>query len=115
MPLYIACVFAGLLAESKVGAGEVGLNTFIAGFLAVRVAYTVNYLNTESQKYTYLRSLLYFVNVGQVSLPISTRFSSWKKVDGACGWTMIIDFSRGRRSLSFIARRMRLVTEEVAG
>lgn len=61
MPLFIAAVFAGLLAEQKAGNGAVGLNDFVAAFLLIRVAYTINYIVTETVQWSYLRSLLYFV------------------------------------------------------
>ena len=61
MPLFIATVFAGLLAEQKAGAGAVGLDMFCVGWMLVRVLYTGNYIMTASLKWSYLRSLLYFV------------------------------------------------------
>nr|POE71979.1 hypothetical protein CFP56_11855 [Quercus suber] len=64
MPLYIASVFAGLLAEAKIGQGELGLKSFVVGWMVTRVLYTINYLNVESQGWSYIRSLLWFVNIG---------------------------------------------------
>ncbi|KAK5121730.1 hypothetical protein LTR85_004605 [Meristemomyces frigidus] len=61
MPLFVATVFAGLLAEQRAGEGAVGLSTFCVGWMAVRVLYTINYIVAETQQLSYLRSLLYFV------------------------------------------------------
>lgn len=63
MPLFVAAVFAGLLAERETGR-SVGTETFAVALLVVRVLYTVNYLTTETQKWSYVRSLLYFVATG---------------------------------------------------
>ena len=60
MPLYVAAVFAGLLAEREAGK-PLGLNEFVIGWMAVRVMYTVAYLTTETVKCSYARSALYFV------------------------------------------------------
>lgn len=57
---FVAAVFAGLLAEQRAGDGSVGLNTFCIGWMAIRILYTANYLMTETQKWSYLRSALYF-------------------------------------------------------
>lgn len=58
LPLYIAAIFAGVLAESRVGTDKVGLNSFVYGWMAIRMLYTVNYINTETRAWSYLRSLL---------------------------------------------------------
>lgn len=63
MPLFVAAVFAGLFAERETGQ-SVGVDTFAVALLVVRVLYTVNYLTTETQKWSYVRSLLYFVGTG---------------------------------------------------
>jgi len=63
MPLFVGAVFAGLLAERETGV-SVGTDTFAVALLVVRVLYTVNYLTTETQKWSYVRSLLYFVGTG---------------------------------------------------
>lgn len=63
MPLFVAAVFAGLLAERETGQ-SVGTDTFVVMLLGVRVLYTVNYLVTDTQGWSYLRSLLYFVATG---------------------------------------------------
>ncbi|KAK5696597.1 hypothetical protein LTR97_007900 [Elasticomyces elasticus] len=61
MPLFVAAVFAGLLAENQVGrSGDVGLTAFCIGWMAIRVLYTINYLTTETQLWSYARSGLYF-------------------------------------------------------
>ena len=60
-PIFVAAIFAGLLAE-KVGEGQVGLNAFAIGWMVVRVLYTVNYLTTETKMWSYLRTVLY--NIG---------------------------------------------------
>ncbi|GIZ41497.1 hypothetical protein CKM354_000480000 [Cercospora kikuchii] len=64
MPLYVAAVFAGLLAENKLGKGSVGLASFVYGWNAIRILYTANYLTTETRNWSYLRSLLYFAGTG---------------------------------------------------
>lgn len=62
MPLFVAAVFSGLLAEQKAGVGAVRLNTFAAAFMVVRILYTINYLTTETVRMSYVRSLLYFIS-----------------------------------------------------
>lgn len=62
MPLFIAAIFAGLLAEQKVGEGEIGLIEFAVGWMLLRVLYTINYLVTETVQWSYLRSVLYFIS-----------------------------------------------------
>lgn len=64
MPLFIATVFAGLLAEQRAGEGAVGLSTFCVGWMVVRVLYTINYIVTETVQWSLLRSVLYFVGTG---------------------------------------------------
>lgn len=59
MPLFVAAIFAGLLAEKEAGAGAVGLDVYAIGMLVVRLGYTVNYLVTESGAWSNLRSALY--------------------------------------------------------
>ena len=61
-PLFIAAIFAAMLAEQKVGEGEVGLIEFVIGWMVLRSIYTVNYLITETIGWSYLRSVLYFVS-----------------------------------------------------
>lgn len=60
MPLFVAGVFAVLLAEKQTGQ-ELGTTLFAASWLAVRTLYTINYINTTSLKWSYARSGLYFV------------------------------------------------------
>ena len=60
MPLYIATVFAGMLAEQRAGEDEVGLISFVIGWNVIRILYTINYLNVETNAWSYVRSLLYF-------------------------------------------------------
>ncbi|KAK4495432.1 hypothetical protein PRZ48_013763 [Zasmidium cellare] len=48
MPLFVATVFAGMLAEQRVGEGELGLNEFVVGWMVIRILYTANYLVTET-------------------------------------------------------------------
>ncbi|TKA79327.1 hypothetical protein B0A55_03462 [Friedmanniomyces simplex] len=65
MPLFVAAVFAGLLAENQVGStGEVGVTAFCVGWMAIRVLYTISYLVTETQGWSYVRSALYFAGTG---------------------------------------------------
>ncbi|TKA33698.1 hypothetical protein B0A50_00534 [Salinomyces thailandicus] len=64
MPLLVAAVLIGLLAEQKAGEGEIGLSAFCVGWMALRTAYTANYLVTETQQWSILRSLLYFAGTG---------------------------------------------------
>jgi uncharacterized MAPEG superfamily protein len=64
MPLYVATVFAGLLAENKLGPGSVGLDTFVYAWNIIRILYTANYLTTETISWSYLRSALYFAGMG---------------------------------------------------
>lgn len=60
MPLFVAAVFAGLLAEKEAGR-DLGTSFFAAGWLIARTLYAINYVNTTSMKWTYARSGMYFV------------------------------------------------------
>jgi len=60
MPLFVAAVFAGLLAERDAGR-DLGTSFFAASWLIVRTLYTINYVNTTSMKWTFARSGLWFV------------------------------------------------------
>lgn len=60
MPLFIAGIFAGLLAEKEAGR-DLGTSLFAASWLVVRTLYTINYINTASIKWSYARSALYFI------------------------------------------------------
>jgi uncharacterized MAPEG superfamily protein len=64
MPLFCATIFAGLLAEQKVGTGDLALNEFAVGFILLRVLYTVCYILTETIRLSYMRSALYFLTTG---------------------------------------------------
>ena len=64
MPLFVAAVFAGLMAERTAGAGSVGLDAFVMGWMACRVVYTANYIVTEKASWSYLRSAMYMVCTG---------------------------------------------------
>jgi uncharacterized MAPEG superfamily protein len=64
MPLFCAAIFAGLLAQQKIGPGEIALNEFAVGFLLLRALYTVCYILTETIRLSYLRSALYFITTG---------------------------------------------------
>jgi len=59
-PIFVAAVFAGLLAEREAGR-DLGTSFFAAGFLIVRTLYTINYVNTTSMKWTYARSGLWAI------------------------------------------------------
>jgi len=73
MPLFYAAVVAGLLAEQAtkgtigktyVSSGvSTGMRTFLAGWFAVRSAYTLAYIGIESKQMSYVRSGLYFAGV----------------------------------------------------
>lgn len=64
MPLYVATVFAGMLAEARAGESELGLINFVIGWNLIRVLYTANYLASETIQWSYLRSVLYFAGTG---------------------------------------------------
>lgn len=99
MPLFIAAIFAGLLAESRIGADQVGLSSFVYGWMAIRILYTANYLSTETRVWSYLRSALvssYSLNLcGIIDVNISTSLEL------------------GGRSRFSGGQRLFLVTEEV--
>ena len=61
MPLMVSAIFAGLLAEKRVGKGQAGVNEFAIGWLAIRLLYTIAYLRTDTVRGSYFRSLLYFL------------------------------------------------------
>lgn len=64
MPLFVAAIFAGLMAERSAGTGSVGLDNFVVGWMACRIVYTVNYIVTESKGWSYLRSAMYIASTG---------------------------------------------------
>lgn len=76
MPIFIAAIFAGYLAEERLkapgyggltaeaAAGQVGVTTFALGWLALRTFYTVNYIVVETQGWSFLRSISYIAGVG---------------------------------------------------
>ncbi|KAF2721633.1 hypothetical protein K431DRAFT_320296 [Polychaeton citri CBS 116435] len=74
MPLFVAALLAGLLADQMQKAGLNGslglgttslmLNEFALAWLLVRTLYTAAYLKIETKKLSYLRSLCYFIGVG---------------------------------------------------
>ncbi|QIW99690.1 hypothetical protein AMS68_005208 [Peltaster fructicola] len=60
MPLFVASVLASLFVERQTGVKlDTGLNAAL--ILGTRVLYTLNY---ETQKWSYVRSMLYFISVG---------------------------------------------------
>ena len=63
LPLFVAGVFAGLLAEQArpSAAGGVGVDAYVVGWMLLRVVYTVSYVQTESLRWSYLRSAVYFI------------------------------------------------------
>jgi uncharacterized MAPEG superfamily protein len=77
MPLLVAAVFAGLLAEQRAGDGEVGLTKFCVAWLVLRLLYTINYMFAETQQLSYVRTLLY--NVG-------TIYAFW--IIGRASWVL---------------------------
>lgn len=75
MPLYIGAVFAGLIVEQaavakvfglqSAGAAAVsGLSRFVFAWFAVRTLYTIVYINTENNKWSYLRTAIFLVGQG---------------------------------------------------
>ncbi|CAK3872718.1 uncharacterized protein RCC_09769 [Lecanosticta acicola] len=60
MPLFVATIFAGILAESRVGEDGIGLSNFAVGWMFIRILYTANYLTTETRAWSHARSVLYF-------------------------------------------------------
>ncbi|KAI7484703.1 hypothetical protein KC351_g4324 [Hortaea werneckii] len=64
MPLFVAAVLVGLLAEQRAGEGAIGLSAFCTGWMVIRILYTANYIVTETQQWSYVRSLLYFAGTG---------------------------------------------------
>jgi uncharacterized MAPEG superfamily protein len=75
-PLFVAAIFAGLLAEERLktpllgglsasaAAAQIGVTAFSVGWLALRVLYTANYITTTSKAFAAVRSLLYFAGNG---------------------------------------------------
>ncbi|KAK4574467.1 hypothetical protein LTR86_001308 [Recurvomyces mirabilis] len=61
MPLFVAAIFAGCLAEWRAGAGATGVTTFSIVWMALRTAYTINYIVVETRKWAFVRSLIYFI------------------------------------------------------
>jgi uncharacterized MAPEG superfamily protein len=59
-PIFVAAIFAGLLAEREAGR-DLGTIFFAAAWLVVRLLYTINYINTTSMKWTYARSGLWAI------------------------------------------------------
>ena len=63
MPLFVSAVFAGLLAEQRAGKGRVGVDAFVVGSMVIRVLYTINYIKTETMRWSYVRTALYNAGV----------------------------------------------------
>ncbi|GAB1736678.1 hypothetical protein NU219Hw_g8296t1 [Hortaea werneckii] len=55
MPLFVAAVLVGLLAEQRAGEGAIGLSAFCTGWMLIRILYTANYIVTETQQWSYDR------------------------------------------------------------
>ena len=64
MPILVAAILAGLIAEQKAGSGAVGLSRFAVGWLVARTVYTANYLTAETIQWSYLRSVCYNIANG---------------------------------------------------
>jgi len=75
-PLFVATIFAGLLAEASLrtplkgglsasaASAQIGVTAFAVGWMAIRVLYTANYITTETKLWAGVRSLLYFAGNG---------------------------------------------------
>lgn len=79
MPLFVAAVFAGLFASQRAGYDVAGLETFVLGWLVIRVAYTINYITTDTVRLSYARSALYFAGsfwafavIAQAAIAVAT-------------------------------------------
>ncbi|KAF2691614.1 hypothetical protein K458DRAFT_325085 [Lentithecium fluviatile CBS 122367] len=57
-PFFIGAVIVG----NMMGLSAETMNTAIGSYLALRVAYIVAYINVTSQKYSYVRSLLWAIS-----------------------------------------------------
>jgi uncharacterized MAPEG superfamily protein len=75
MPLFVAAIFAGLLAEQREGKGAIGSNQFAIGWLVVRVVYCVSYLYTETQNWSYVRTVCY--NMGAIWAMVQIGRAAW--------------------------------------
>lgn len=64
MPLFVATIFAGILAEQRAGENEIGLINFTLGWMIIRTLYTAVYLTNDTQGKASIRSLLYFACTG---------------------------------------------------
>ncbi|KAK8216227.1 hypothetical protein IWZ01DRAFT_195536 [Phyllosticta capitalensis] len=65
MPLFIAAIILGNMAGLDKVEGSGGLNWFAASFLLSRTGYNIVYAQNASQGQSYLRTLFYFLSVGQ--------------------------------------------------
>lgn len=74
-PLFVATVFAGLLAEQSAkgtlqkaftsdNGVPTGLMRFVYSWFAVRIAYNIAYITTTTNKWSFVRSLLYMAGIG---------------------------------------------------
>jgi uncharacterized MAPEG superfamily protein len=71
-PLFVATIFAGILAEASLrtplkgglsasaASAQIGVTAFSVGWMAIRVLYTANYITTETKLFANVRSMLYF-------------------------------------------------------
>jgi len=75
MPLFVAAVFAGLLADQATkgtvrrallttGGVSDKMKRFLASWFAVRGLYTAAYITTSDSKYSAIRSLLWVASLG---------------------------------------------------
>lgn len=66
LPLFIAVVLASVLAEKNGGLTkgiggdvDVGTTTYLVGWFAARIAYTLLYINTEKESSSHARSMIW--------------------------------------------------------
>ncbi|TVY59689.1 hypothetical protein LSUE1_G010256 [Lachnellula suecica] len=57
-PIFVGAILAGNLAKMESST----LNTFVAVYLGMRVAYTVAYISTTSNKYSHVRTAIWMLS-----------------------------------------------------
>lgn len=58
-PLFVATIFACLLAEQQEGADQTGADTFAIAYVLLRALFVLIYCTTETERWSYVRSFLF--------------------------------------------------------
>ena len=61
MPIYVAAVLAGLMAEGRAGKGCTKLGLFVCCWMMLRTIYTLLYIRTEQKARAWIRGLVWML------------------------------------------------------